>query len=35
LFSEREIEADLVKLIEAWPQLSKDIRVAILRIAGQ
>jgi len=35
LFSEAEIDADLRMVIEAWPQLSKDIRAAILRIAGR
>ena len=34
LFFEREFDADLAKLIEVWPQLSKDIRGAILRIGG-
>ena len=34
LFFEREFDADLGKLIEVWPQLSKDIRGAILHIGG-
>jgi hypothetical protein len=28
------IDPDLARLIEAWPQLSADTRVAILRVGG-
>jgi len=29
------IDPDLAWLIEVWPQLSNDIRAAILRVAGR